>query len=65
MTKSKVSKPNDIKYLGFGFFKDRNDGLWKARPHEKSIKKLKIKLRELTKRSWSVNMDYRLEKLNR
>ena len=63
MTKSKVSKPNDIKYLGFGFFKDRNDGLWKARPHEKSIKKLKIKLRELTKRSWSVNMDYRLEKL--
>ena len=23
MTKSKVSKPNDIKYLGFGFFKDR------------------------------------------
>ena len=45
------------------FFKDRNDGLWKARPHEKSIKKLKIKLRELTKRSWSVNMDYRLEKL--
>ncbi len=63
MTKSKVSKPNDMKYLGFGFFKDRNDGLWKAKPHEKSIVKLKIKLKELTKRNWSVDMDYRLLKL--
>ena len=53
----------DIKYLGFGFFKDRNDGLWKARPHEKSVMRLKIKLKELTKRSWSVDMDYRLGKL--
>lgn len=41
MMKSKVSKPNDIKYLGFEFFKDKNDGLWKAEPHEKSIVKLK------------------------
>lgn len=32
MTKSKVSKPNEIKYLGFGFFKDMHDGLWKANP---------------------------------
>ena len=63
MTKSKVSKPNDIKYLGFGFFKDRMDGLWKAKPHEKSIAKLKLKLKELTKRSWSVDMDYRLLKI--
>ena len=37
MTKSKVSKPNDIKYLGFGFFMDKNDGLWKAKPHAKSV----------------------------
>lgn len=63
MTKSKVSKPNDIKYLGFGFFKDSNDGLWKAKPHEKSVQKLTRKLKELTKRSWSVNMDYRLLKI--
>ena len=61
MTKSKVSKPNDIKYLGFSFFKDKNDGLWKARPHEKSIAKLELK--ELTKRSWSVDMDYWLIKI--
>lgn len=63
MTKSKVSKPNDIKYLGFGFFKDNQDKLWKAKPHMKSVIKLKEKLKQLTKRSWSVNMDYRLSKI--
>ena len=63
MTKSKVSKPNEIKYLGFGFFKDGNDGLWKAKPHEKSVQKLKLKLKQLTKRNWSVDMDYRLMKI--
>ena len=63
MTKSKVSKPNDIKYLGFGFFKDRHDGLWKAKPHEKSVMKLNAKLKRLTGRSWSVSMDYRLKKI--
>lgn len=63
MTKSKVSKPNDIKYLGFGFFKDKRDNLWKAKPHMKSVIKLKEKLKQLTKRSWSVSMDCRLMKL--
>lgn len=63
MTKSKVSKPNDIKYLGLGFFKDRTDGLWKAKPYMKSVIKLKERLKQLTKRSWSVSMDYRLSKI--
>lgn len=63
MTKSKVSKPNDIKYLGFGFFYDKYAKLWKAKPHQMSIQKLKEKIKKLTSRSWSVNMDYRLLKL--
>ena len=63
MTKSKVSKPNDIKYLGFGFFKDENDGLWKAKPHAKSVEKLKLKLKKLTSRRWSISMDKRLKKI--
>lgn len=63
MTKSKVSKPNDIKYLGFGFFKDENDGLWKAKPHAKSVEKLKLKLKKLTSRRWSISMDNRLKKI--
>ena len=65
MTKSKVSKPNDIKYLGFGFFKDKNDGLWKAKPHAKSVEKLKLKLKKLTCRRWSISMDERLEKIKK
>ena len=64
MTKSKVSKPNNIKYLGFGFFKDAQDGLWKAKPHKLTIDKLKSKLKELTSRNWGVSMDYRIYKIN-
>lgn len=65
MTKSKVSKPNDIKYLGFGFFMDKNDGLWKAKPHAKSVEKLKLKLKKLTSRKWSISLDERLEKIKK
>ncbi len=63
MTKSKVSKPNEIKYLGFGFYYDRYSQLWKAKPHEITIQKLKEKIKKLTSRSWSVDMNYRLIKL--
>ena len=63
-TKSKVTKPTKLKYLGFGFWKDSKDGLWKARPHKDSIEKFKRKLKQLTKRSWSVTMDYRIMRLN-
>lgn len=65
MTKSKVSKPNDIKYLGFGFFMDKSDGLWKARPHAKSVEKQKLKLKKLTSRRWSISLDERLEKIKK
>lgn len=64
MTKSKVSKPNDIKYLGFGFYKDYNaGGVYKAKPHEISVEKLKAKLKQLTSRSWSVAWEYRCLKI--
>ena len=61
-TKSKATKPSKLKYLGFGFWKDREG--WKARPHRDSIKRFERKLKQLTKRSWSVSMDYRIMKLN-
>lgn len=63
MTKSKVSKPNEIKFLGFGFYKEKHTQIYKAKPHEKSIQQLKAKLRRLTLRSWSVSMSYRLLKI--
>lgn len=61
-TKTKVTRPNKLKYLGFGFWKGQEG--WKARPHQDSIKRFERKLKKLTKRNWSVNMDYRIEKLN-
>lgn len=63
MTKSKVSKPNEIKYLGFGFYKDKFTQSYKAVPHAKSIGKLKAKLKQLTSRSWSVSWKYRCLKI--
>lgn len=60
--KTKVTKPSKLKYLGFGFWKS-SEG-WKARSHGDSITKFKRKLKQLTKRNWSVSMDYRIERLN-
>ena len=62
MTKTKVTRPSQLKYLGFGFWKDKNE--WKSRPHQESVQRFVRKLKALTKRSWSVSMDYRIEKLN-
>ena len=63
-TKSRVTTPMKLKYLGFGFWKDSSDGKWKARPHKDSIRRFERKLKQLTKRSWSVTMDYRIMRLN-
>ena len=64
MTKTKVTKPGRLKYLGFGFWKDGSDGQWKARPHQDSVAKFKRKLKQLTNRSWSISMDERIDRLN-
>ena len=61
-TKTKVTPPSKLKYLGFGFWKGE-DG-WKARPHEDSVTRLKRKLKALCKRSWSVDLTYRIKKIN-
>ncbi|NLA70318.1 MAG: group II intron reverse transcriptase/maturase [Clostridiales bacterium] len=61
-TKTKVTKPSNLKYLGFGFVKMRDK--WECRPHKDSLDKFKRKLKALTKRSWSVSMDIRIQRLN-
>ena len=61
--KSKVARPNQIKYLGFGFYYTKT-GIIKPKPHLKSIQKFKRKLKQLTKRSWSISLDERIIKLN-
>ena len=64
MTKSKVDRPNRIKYLGFGFYFDRQAHQFKAKPHEKAVAKFKKRMKELTRRSWGVSNDYKVMKLN-
>lgn len=61
--KSKVARPNQIKYLGFGFYYTKT-GIIKPKPHLKSIQKFKRKLKQLTKRSWSISLEIRIIKLN-
>ena len=48
-SKSKVARPKDIKYLGFGFYNKK--GLWRPKPHIKSVQKFKAKLKNITSRS--------------
>jgi RNA-directed DNA polymerase len=62
MTKTRVTRPGSLKYLGFGFVKMGDK--WEARPHQDSIKSFERKLKKLTKRSWSVSMDERIKRLN-
>lgn len=60
--KTHTTRPTKLKYLGFGFWKSPEG--WKARPHKESIAKLKRKLKQLCKRSWSVDLTYRIGKIN-
>ena len=60
--KSKVARPREIKYLGFGFYNKK--GIWKPKPHVKSVQKFKAKLKDITSRSNALSIDEKIEKLN-
>ena len=60
--KSKVARPNEIKYLGFGFYEKNN--IWKPKPHLKSLQKFERKLKYQTRRSYSVSIARRIDFLN-
>ncbi|SHG34153.1 group II intron reverse transcriptase/maturase [Ornithinibacillus halophilus] len=66
VTKTKVTRPNDpsMKFLGFGFFKDYQMDLYKAKPHQKSVESFKFKLKQLTRKNWSVDTKYQVERIN-
>ncbi|WP_078431839.1 group II intron reverse transcriptase/maturase [Metabacillus halosaccharovorans] len=61
--KSKISRPKDLKFLGFGYYYDFKNVKYQVKPHSTSIQKFQRKLRKLTKRNWSVSLDYRTLKL--
>lgn len=60
--KTHITPPGRLKYLGFGFWKDKDE--WKARPHEDSVEKFKRKLKGLCRRNWNVDLTYRFQKIN-
>ena len=64
--KSKVVKPSDpiFKFLGFGFYWSRADKGYQAKPHAISIETFKYKLHQLSKKSWGIDMAYRMVRLN-
>lgn len=63
-TKTHITRPNNLKYLGFTFYNDYKTKEWKATPHKESFIKLFKKLKKLIKRSWSIDLTYRIKKIN-
>jgi RNA-directed DNA polymerase len=61
--KSKISRPKELKFLGFGYFYNTKSKRYRVKPHLISIRKFQRKLRKLTKRNWSITLDYRILKL--
>ncbi len=61
--KSKISRPKELKFLGFGYYYDSKSKRYQVRPHPNSVQKFQRKLRRLTKRNWSIPLDYRILKL--
>lgn len=60
--KSAVDRPNKRKFLGFSFYRTR--GKYEIRIHEKSMKRLKEKIKKITSRSYSISMEERIKRLN-
>lgn len=64
MTKTHITRPQKLKYLGFGYYKDSKAKEWKCRPHQDSVKKLKRKLKELTCRKTPGTVTDRIVQIN-
>lgn len=63
-TKTRITRPTKLKYLGFGFYKDIKAKEWKCRPHTDLVNKFKRKLKNLTIRKYSMNFRKRIERIN-
>ena len=63
-TKTHITRPSNLKYLGFSFYKDTKQNVWKSKPHKESFIRLFRKLKTLVKRSWSADLTHRIKKIN-
>ena len=62
-TKTKVTRPEDTKYLGFSFYR-KEDGIYRPKPHIRSIERLKEKLKKESVRSVSTSIAFKISRLN-
>ena len=60
----KEAKPQEMKYLGYGFGVGAKVYQFKVKLHAKSIEKFKKRMKEFTCCSWGVSNSYKVEKLN-
>ena len=60
-TKTTVSHVSKIKYLGYGFY--RHNGKCRFRVHQKSVQKMRNRLKELTERSKGISNELRRKQL--
>ena len=63
-SKTKIARPQEVKYLGFGFYCVFKDKKFRPRVHQVSTKKLMERIKTLTRRNWGVGNDFKIEKLN-
>jgi RNA-directed DNA polymerase len=62
--KSKVVPASGMTMLGFGFYVVRG-GKIKVRVDRKALERLKVRIRQMTSRRWSIAMDERVAMINR
>ena len=62
--KSSIGSPTELKYLGFKLV-ELSDGTTGVMPHEKSIKRFRDRIREITKRHRGVELDTVIMELKR
>src|SRR5699024_4548460 len=61
--KSRISRPINTKFLGFGFYFDTYAGKYQPRAHQDSILKFQRRLKQLTKRNHRISLTNRIVKL--
>lgn len=61
---STTTTPWQLKYLGFGFYKDKNANEWKCRPHPDSVKKFKSRLKGFTCRKMPGTVTSKIANIN-
>lgn len=62
--KSRITKPTRAKFLGFGFYYSSSEKRYCARAHATSIMRFEYKLKQLSKRSYGISFEKRIEKIN-